>query len=307
MTVRSRARTSIASLTAVALGTAAGAMVSAPVAAADLPVKAPAQIVAMNWTGLYAGVNAGYSWSPDPTVSFTPNDPYSALLLSGNAGAGSPGTPLGPVSFGTHGASGGVQFGYNWQLNRNWLVGLETDFNGSGIRGNGTSTSIERTAPTILLNVNADQKISWFGTVRGRLGWLPTDSWQLYATGGFAYGQVKEDVVGTTTHTSTGGAATGSSGGFGSGCVLPPNNSTVTCFLGNSSRVAAGWTVGAGTEYAMSRNFSIKAEYMYVNLGGDSVNVVTTQANGGNALTSFTANYDRAQFHTVRVGLNYRF
>jgi outer membrane immunogenic protein len=49
------------------------------------------------------------------------------------------GTPS-PESFSSSGALGGLQLGYNWQFNRNWRVGLETDFDWSEMKGSGSST-----------------------------------------------------------------------------------------------------------------------------------------------------------------------
>jgi len=47
------------------------------------------------------------------------------------------------------------------------------------------------------------------------------------------------------------------------------------CFLGNSSRIGVGWTAGAGVEYALWNNLTLKVEYLFVNLGrGDTTNVV---------------------------------
>ena len=64
-----------------------------------------------------------------------------------------------------------------------------------------------------------------------------------------------------------------------------------------------GWTVGAGLEYAVSPAWSVKGEYLYVDLGSETFN--TNLAAGGFPLASFT--------HTVkltesigRFGLNYK-
>jgi opacity protein-like surface antigen len=83
----------------------------------------------------------------------------------------------------------------------------------------------------------------------------------VYATGGFAYGRVDENVALNSV------AGTNLNNPFAYTCVAGPN-----CFLGNSSRTGTGWTAGGGD--VLWNNLSVKAEYLYVNLGGgDNVNV----------------------------------
>ena len=58
----------------------------------------------------------------------------------------------------------------------------------------------------------------------------------------------------------------------------------LTGYTGSSSRIAAGWTAGGGAEYAISRDWTLRAEYLYVNLGSDSFAInpnVTTQPSPG--------------------------
>ena len=63
-----------------------------------------------------------------------------------------------------------------------------------------------------------------------------------------------------------------------------------------------GYTVGGGLEYALNRNWSIKGEYLYYDLGSETL---TASAIVGPAETVFF-NHD-ASGHIVRAGLNYRF
>ena len=61
--------------------------------------------------------------------------------------------------------------------------------------------------------------------------------------------------------------------------------------LGGLSDVRLGWTAGAGLEYALNQSLSIKAEYLYVDLGSDILVLddVTFRA------------------HLIRGGINWRF
>ena len=74
-------------------------------------------------------------------------------------------------------------------------------------------------------------------------------------------------------------------------------------FVGSLNKVRAGWTVGAGAEYAFTRNLSLKAEYLYVDLGSDNVSWSDPVLFPGAALTY---NY-RHTDHIVRAGLNWKF
>ena len=259
---------------------------SAAAQAADLPVKAPAPIAPVyNWTGFYIGGNVGYGWH-DPTVSFTPNDAFPGL--GGFTGAGP------PVSFNISGALGGFQLGYNWQFAPTWVAGLETDFDFASIKGNGSANYLAAIANTF--NSTVSEKTKWFGTVRARLGFLPTPNLLIYGTGGLAYGKVEQNA----THTNVFG---GSIVGSNAVCVGAPS----TCWTGTSSRTATGWTAGAGAEYAFMNHWTVKAEYLYVNLGSNSFTENVVLPPFAAPPSSFNASFSQTQFHVVRGGLNYRF
>ena len=103
----------------------------------------------------------------------------------------------------------------------------------------------------------------WLSTVRGRLGYA-ADRFMPFITGGAAFGDIK---------TSTPG------------------------FVGATSD-RAGWTVGAGLEFAFAGNWTAKAEYLYVSLN---------KFNCGLSCGPFPV--DNVSFNTnlVRAGINYRF
>jgi outer membrane immunogenic protein len=101
-------------------------------------------------------------------------------------------------------------------------------------------------------------KVDWLSTVRGRLGYA-IDRFMPFVTAGAAFGDVKANIPG----------------------------------LGSQSNTQAGWTVGGGAEYAFAPNWTIKAEYLYVDLG--KFNCTTCGAN-----VKFNENI-------VRAGLNYKF
>ena len=261
--------------------------------AADLPVKAPVYKapppLVYSWTGFYVGANIGGGWGRQ-SVDYLPNDPLANLLFL-NGGA----PP--PAAFSASGVIGGIQAGYNRQFNSRWLVGFETDFDWSGMKGSGSTSGVY--APYFLAPFNApvEERIEWFGTVRARLGFLPMDNLLLYATGGFAYGRVAQSGSWTTSN----GFAVGG-GGFDILCIA---NSP--CFAGSSSGIATGWTAGGGLEYSLWQKWTLKAEYLYVSLNSKSVTQSTVAFSPGDLPASFNANFSHTNFNVARVGLNYRF
>lgn len=267
--------------------------------AADLMIKAPVYseppIATNNWTGFYVGANVGGGWG-SRSANYSPNDPVTILFFPPPVALAPP-----PTSFSSSGGLGGLQLGYNWQLNRNWLVGLETDFDWSGMKGSGSgSGTAVGPGPVFFPFTNAvSEKVDWFGTVRARLGYLPTNNLLTYATGGFAYGRVAD----TGNDTFAVGITSGGAGPFGFNCAA-----ATPCFSGSSTTMATGWTLGAGFEYMLMRNWTLKAEYLYVNLGSHSLTQTATGIIAPATLpSSFNANYNNTAFNIVRAGINYHF
>lgn len=252
--------------------------------AADLGgYKGGPSYAAINWSGLYGGVNAGYGsgsssdsvggkmdWSYD--ISNTVNG-----VTTTSAGSGTTAQTL-SKSFDSNGGIGGGQIGYNVQNGR-IVYGVEGDLDASGITGSGTSTvSLQvptgpTTADTVTAKATAKSQLNYVGTIRGRLGYT-FDSALIYATGGLAFGDASD----TLTETDIGGTTTKKS-----------KSSTLT-----------GYVLGAGAEYALNPAWSIKGEYQYIDLGSVSLNTTTT-ANAGND-AKLTDNHT---YNTFRVGLNY--
>jgi outer membrane immunogenic protein len=286
--------------------TLAALALSAPLAAsaADLPVKAqpvPPPVVVYNWTGFYIGANGGYSWGRDPYdlagASTTRTRVFRAFGLPAEtlvSDVTAPGVAF--AGSGTANIDGGVaggQIGYNWQIDRTWVVGLETDIQWSGQRGS-VAFCLTVGCPAGTFGVTADYGLRWFGTFRARAGVLVDPRVLLYVTGGLAYGEVKADYT---------------SGIFGAPLALLSTSTT-----------RAGWTVGAGVEGAFWNNWSLKAEYLYVDLGTVSsgalaaaTSTVITPNVPGQGFTTVTdttlaaASSLRVRDNIFRVGLNYRF
>jgi outer membrane immunogenic protein len=250
---------------------------------------------APRWTGFYIGGNIGGGWG-SRDADYAGNDPLAQnFLLPINQG-------IPPASFKTSGALGGIQLGYNRQFSGKWLVGVETDFNWSGLKGSGSSSAVfigNVFGPSTQTGA-LDEHVKWFGTVRVRLGYLPTNNLLTYITGGFAYGKVERS--GSYTTDEVGNFYSGTLGGVSINCIGPG-----VCFAGSSSEIAAGWALGGGFEYALSKNLSLKADYLYVNLDASALTESATNLAPGQTPSTFSVNFNRASFNVARLGLNYHF
>jgi outer membrane immunogenic protein len=206
--------------------------------AADLALKAPPPApVVDQWTGWYVGLNLGGSWGRSRTSYSDPDPAFVPFSTSQNM----------------DGVLGGAQIGYNWQVNRNWLLGVEADFQGTGQRGSATFPPITEifagaAVTTVTTTGTLTQKMPWFGTVRGRIGVLPSDTWLLYVTGGLAYAEIRSTAAISAIAMSPGGTATAAL------------SSSV-----NNDR--AGWTGGFGAEWMFAHQWSAKVEYLYMDYG----------------------------------------
>ena len=181
-------------------------------------------------------------------------------------------------------------------------MGLEADFQGALERDSNIVTS-NFTGVAAPLSVTGSAvldyqtKIEWFGTVRGRIGYVWGNGNLLsYVTGGLAYGRV--DLDGTST--VRGGV---SSGG-------PSTPFSISHAIGHS-QVNTGWVVGYGTEGVINfwgaRNWTWKIEGLYVDLG----HLDDTDAIVGPTITSVTGGQTFTHSHftdgILRAGLNYKF
>ena len=68
-----------------------------------------------------------------------------------------------------------------------------------------------------------------------------------------------------------------------------------------ASTTTASWTAGGGIETKVSRNWSAKTEYLFID-GGSAVNFIANPR----GVTGVPASFDQS-FHVIKTGLNYRF
>ena len=266
--------------------------------AADIPVKAPP---AYSWTGCYVGANGGYGWNTGSLSYRDPNtdaDPinHQPDIVPGITDAYIPT----PASVGGSGGSAGVEGGCNWQMQQ-WVVGVEADFDWGHISGSSTTSGNSGplleykqssvngfyTSDTNTGTANEQVSINWLSTVRARGGFAIQQNLLLYGTGGLAIGGVK-----------TQGSITTSS---------PFPGFFNPAWAGASSAVKVGGVLGGGLEWAIYERWTLKAEYLWYDLGNASHQLNCTPATCavgdyttlGSVSTSISGSI-------VRVGLNYR-
>ncbi len=170
--------------------------------------------------------------------------------------------------FNVSGGLFGGTLGYNLQFN-NLVVGAEGDLSWVSKRGNSNDI------PPFNITVINTTSEKWLGTGRLRLGTTIAERWLVYATGGFAAAGVENTIDATAD---------------GSGIF-------------NQTETHWGWTIGGGLEAALSRNWSMKAEYLYVDLQTGtyfSPDIIAPAA----IIATRTVNLNN---NIVRAGLNYKF
>lgn len=171
-----------------------------------------------------------------------------------------------PYSWGLN-ASGyalGGQVGYNYQFANNVVVGAEADLQWADINGQTITTAAGSVQGTF------GGSIDYFGTLRARAGYafgrvLP------YVTGGAAYGKM------SYTFTSV-------------NLAQPANSYDLS-----QSTTQWGWTLGAGLEMALTERWTVKAEYLYVDLG-------TMDVTTGSSPRTLSL-----PFNDLKMAVNYKF
>jgi outer membrane immunogenic protein len=258
------------------LGTLTWAALTGAAFAADMPVRPAAAPAYSNWNGWYVGINAGGGFqSQEATLSGTDTGAGGILRPFGIPTL----TPSIGVPLWVSGPLGGFTVGWNWQAGW-WLAGIEADIDCANITGNtNLNNAVGGFVPVTIQVANTLDRL---GTVRGRLGWLagPQSNFLLYATGGFAYGR-------NTLELSAICPTCG-----------PPAN-----LYAQDRATKTGWTAGGGIEWMFLQSWTVKGEYLFVDLGSQTTSV--TYLYGPNISSATLDNRDR--YHILRIGVNYIF
>jgi opacity protein-like surface antigen len=235
-----------------------------------MPVKAPVA-QAVDWNGLYVGASVGAE--------------------QGRARWGYPGGSTDPR---VGGILGGPRVGYNWQR-EGWIFGLEGEWNWTDAKGGANcgplsvNTATAIVAPLWQMTCNAQE--SWLATITPRVG-VVWDRALLYAKGGIAF----------TRDSYSANCNFGPNNGVNLGIpeqVCAPATPTAITSISNgfsASGVRAGWTVGVGAQFALTQNWSTRAEVGYVDFGQR-----TLTASDGTPIDVGIHSWQ------AKVGIDYRF
>jgi len=153
-------------------------------------------------------------------------DSWAGPYLGGNLGYAWGSVDNNPTK--PSGFVAGAQAGYNFRQDQ-WVFGVEGDIQATG--------ADDTFAPWKFSN-------PWFGTLRGRAGYLLSNVILFYGTGGMAFGDLRGETFGLS-----------------------------------ESHTTAGWTAGIGAEYAFAPHWSAKLEYLYVDLANSPFSI-TGVSNG---------------------------
>lgn len=189
----------------------------------------PAAAQSYNWTGVYAGLNAGWQ-SSDVTWTWT-----------------NPAVTTGKETPGPSGGIFGGHLGVQQQFGQ-FVLGAEIGYSGTGVFGNGFEGGACKVNPAF----TCDAKLHSLFTVGPRIGWTPGNNWMVFVTGGYANGQLRTR-----------------------------NNLIATGALFEHTSVSQdGWFLGAGLEFALTKNIILGAEYQRVSLNSAlHINAVTAGDN----------------------------
>jgi len=252
-------------------------LIAGPAMAADMSLKAPVYKAPpppapFTWTGFYLGAHGGCGWSNTPSPTNYAVDPTEVN------------DPVGFTSAQANGCFGGGQVGYNYQFSNNVVVGIEADAAWANI-GSSFSWSQPLNDPNGDIN-RWESKLTSFGTLRGRVGYA-FGQWLPYVTGGWAWGKNR---LSSTCPESCDNLVNAN------GADIDPQTTSDT-------RTHTGWVIGAGLEYALNQNWSMKGEYLHLDLGSQRYNVQVDYDFG----VPPGADFGRVRVDTVKLGVNYRF
>lgn len=224
-------RLALTTLAAASLSLGLGQIASA----ADLPVKAAPRpiVVAPSWSGFYVGGHVGYGWA---TSDWTFQNASWWNTAVGQS-----------IGLSPKGALGGVQLGFNHQVNQ-WVFGIEGTWSGANLN----QTVISPWFPS---SDRETTKVKSLYTIAGRIG-ATWDRLLIYGKGGWAGGRVE----------------------------LSAASSAGPTYWNPGTASRSGYILGLGLEYMMMPNWILGVEYNYINLG--TTNYAANNTGGSVSLTT---------------------
>lgn len=200
----------------------------------------------IGWSGVYVGAQVGFGGGDSKLSASNPNDTWK----------------IDP-----DGVNAGLYAGYNHQLSTGLVVGVETEINANGVKGDGRYLYRDEPWGSVD-NWPAEVDLKWSGSTRLRFGYA-MDRWMPFVTGGVAY-------AGYDVKTYD----------FGS-------------IWDEGDGMLVGWTFGAGAEYAVTDNMRIRGAYLFTDYGSGSFDSHRPSGN-------FFDRYDLdLKTHTASLGVSF--
>lgn len=201
-----------------------------------------------------------------------------------------------PLSLSPEGFIGGGQLGYLFRTAPQIVLGIEADLQFSNTDER-ASTSGTVAIVGVSLGSTTRQDLEWFGTLRGRLGYLISDDLMIFGSGGLALGK-------SAVHTNISHISGPTWNHMSFTTSFSSCGSQQACFAGSSSGTSTGWALGGGFEWALTSAISLKAEYLRLDFGNETVRMNVVAPTTGDAFTQLKVKH---AYDIARVGLNVRF
>ncbi len=250
-----------------------------------------------SWTGFYVGGQLGYGFQPsdnDETILFDTNldgsfgdtvntaagaNAFSPGFCGGTALGATPGAGCGEDRDGT---IAGAHAGYDVEIGSGLVVGVVGSYDRTQLSDSVSSFS---TTPA---RYTMTRRLRDVFTLRARAG-VASGNTLLYATGGGAYGNVRNSFS---------------------------TSNAVNSFTGNGNERGWGYVLGGGAEQRFAGGLSIGALYLYrsIDAGDYVVRAGPGTAGATNPFrivnpsgTDFARSSDRFSSHSVQVTASFRF
>lgn len=249
----------------------------AAVLLASLSWCLPAAAQGVDWRGAYIGGFAGAAWT-DSSFNSELSGEWGSTLNPLNQIDRDAILPFLNRGMSSTSATGGVAVGYNWQVER-FVLGVEADY--SALDGKDSKAGEVTGVSPYRLETSTD--VDWVGTARGRLG-ITFDRSLVYVTGGLAFGAVTF-----------------------SQSIVQLNFPFVE--TGSSNDTKTGWVLGAGAEHALDDAWSIRVQYLHVDLGSASSGSVGICPSPSEAICAVYTGSHKVDvaLDSVTAGISYRF
>ena len=230
--------------------------------------SAVAVVVLLTTTGHVSAADLPTPSVPAPLPAAIYNWSGFYLGINGGFGDGNSNWTNGAVGetgrFPISGYLVGGTVGANYQVGQ-YVFGIEGDVDWTNLHG-GSSSTCGAISDLVPPPTGCQTQNKWVATIRGRLGYA-FNNVLIYGGGGAAFGNIQTGLI-------------------------PPSTF--------DSSTEAGWTIGAGVEIAFAPNWTIKAEYLFIDVPDVTC---TTVGNCGGAAGS-TVSFNES---IVRAGINFKF